>query len=393
MRIIIYLVALLASVSLFAQNENSLKGVLTSIEENNATLKTLREDVKVQSLGNKTGIFLSNPELEFNYMWGSPTNVGSRKDFSVKQMFDIPTITGMKSRMAENKNQLVELQYKSDRIKILLEAKQYCIELTYYNALKQELDIRLQHAQTISDAYKERLDRGDANVLEYNKSQLNLSTVRGEMSRVEVERKTLLLDLKRLNGGIDVLFGNNEYNVVPLPANFEDWYLSAEQKNPVLQYVKQQIAVSKNEVKLNRAMGLPAFSAGYMQEKTFGQKYQGITLGISIPLWENKNRIKLAKAGVIAAEAKQTESKQQFYDQLKKLYMRATGLQETAIGYRKSLVALNNTNLLIKALNAGEISLLDYIVEIGLYYDTVNQALAAERDFEKAFTDLSAVEL
>ena len=47
----------------------------------------------------------------------------------------------------------------------------------------------------------------------------------------------------------------------------------------------------------------------------------------------------------------------------------------------------------MKALNAGEISLLDYIVEIGLYYDMVNQTLAAERDFEKAQADLSAVEL
>ena len=47
----------------------------------------------------------------------------------------------------------------------------------------------------------------------------------------------------------------------------------------------------------------------------------------------------------------------------------------------------------MKALDVGEISLLNYIVEIGLYYDTVNQTLAAERDFEKALADLSAVEL
>jgi outer membrane protein, heavy metal efflux system len=73
--------------------------------------------------------------------------------------------------------------------------------------------------------------------------------------------------------------------------------------------------------------------------------------------------------------------------------MRANGLQQTAAGYRKSLQSLNNTDLLMKALDVGEINLLNYIVEIGLYYDTVNQTLAAERDFEKALADLSAVEL
>ena len=75
------------------------------------------------------------------------------------------------------------------------------------------------------------------------------------------------------------------------------------------------------------------------------------------------------------------------------MYNRAFGLKLTADNYRKSLINVNNTDLLKKALDAGEISLLEYMVEIGLYYDTVNQALEAERDYQKAFAELSAVEL
>lgn len=388
---IIVVAFIAASLPLFAQND--MMNVLSSIEENNTTLKTLREEVKAQKLGNKTGIYLPNPDVEFNYLWGNPGNIGNRNDISVKQTFDIATLSGMKSKLANNKNQLVDLQYKSDRINVLVEAKQLCIDLTYYNALKKELDIRLQHAETIAAAYQERLERGDANQLEYNKAQLNLSTVRGEMSRVNVEQHAILSELKRLNGGLDIQFDDSQYNTGVLPGNFEEWFISAEQKNPVLQYVKEQIEVSKKEVKLNKAMGLPTFSTGYMREKTLGQSYQGLSLGISIPLWENKNRVKQARANVLAAEAKQYEAKQQFYDQLQTLYMRASGLQQTSAKYRESLMTLNNTELLAKALNAGEISLLNYILEIGLYYDTVNQALTAERDYQKAFADLSAIEL
>lgn len=391
MKTIIIIVELLASMSLAAQE--NISSILFSIEENNTKLKALKEEMKAQKLGNKTGIYLSDPDVAFGYLWGTPSNIGTRKDFSVTQTFDIPTITGMKSRLANNKNQLVELQYASERINLLLEAKQYAIDLIYYNGLKKELEIRLRHAQTIADAYKQRLDRGDASILEYNKVQLNLSTVQGEMSRVEVERNTLLSELKRLNGGIEILLEENNYSPASLPADFEEWYLSAEQKNPLLQYVKHQIEVSRKEVKLNKAMRFPKFSAGYSLEKTLGQKYQGANIGISIPLWENKNRVKQAKAGVIAAQTREQESKQQFYNRLQNLYMRANGLQQTAAGYRKSLQSLNNTDLLMKALDVGEINLLNYIVEIGLYYDTVNQTLAAERDFEKALADLSAVEL
>ena len=109
--------------------------------------------------------------------------------------------------------------------------------------------------------------------------------------------------------------------------------------------------------------------------------------------WENKNRVKQAKAAVRAAESREADSKQQFYSNLQIQFNRAIGLQNTAQAYRKSLFTANSTDLLKKALDAGEISLLDYMVEIGLYYETVNQALQAEMDYQKAFAELSAVEL
>ncbi len=389
--IIISILALFGSISLYAQN--NINSVLTSIEENNTTLKALRETAESQKLENRTGIYLSNPEVGFNYLWGNPVDIGNRTDFSVTQTFDIPTITGMKSKVANGKNDLVEWQYKADRMNIMLEAKQYCIELIYYNALKKELDIRLEHAKTIAESYEKRLATGDANKLEYNKVQLNLSTVQGEISRIEVERNALLSQLKRLNGGNDVTFDDSQFAQTQLPLNFDDWFVNAEQKNPVLAYIKQEIEVSKRQVSVSKAMGLPTFSAGYMSEKVVGQRFQGVSVGVSIPLWENKNRVKQAKAAVRAAESREADSKQQFYSNLQIQFNRAIGLQNTAQAYRKSLLTANSTDLLKKALDAGEISLLDYMVEIGLYYETVNQALQAEMDYQKAFAELSAVEL
>ena len=390
-KIILSTLAILTSIPLFAQN--NIKSVLSSIDENNTTLKSLRERVEAQKLENKTDIYLPNPEVGFNYLWGNPAGIGNRTDFSVSQTFDIPTITGMKSRVASSKNNLAEWQYKSDRMAILLEAKQYCIELIYYNALMKELNLRLQHAGTIESGYRERLDRGDASILEYNKATLNLSATQGEISRIKVERKALLSHLKRLNGEVNVSLDDTQYSPVELALNFDDWYIQAEQKNPVLAYVKQEVEVNKKQVTLNKAMGLPSFYAGYMSEKVVGEHYQGISVGVSIPLWENKNRIRHAKSAVKAAESREADSKQQFYGQLKILYDRTAGMKATADVYRKSLETANSTGLLIKALDAGEISLLDYIMEIGLYYDTINRALEAERDFQKTYSELSAVEL
>lgn len=392
MRKIIFIAAFVTSSSLFAQNR--IADVLSSVEENNTTLKTLREDVKAQQLGNKTGIVLSNPEVEFGRLWGTPRGIKENEvGISVTQSFDFVTISGMKRRLADKKNDLVEFQYKSERINVLIQAKQYCIDLVYYNSLKAELAIRLEHANIVATASKKSLEQGESNKLEHNKVQLNLSNVEGEMSRVDIECRALLSELKRLNGGVDVNFEGLMYGTEALPMNFDDWFASAENKNPVLQYVKEQVDVSRDEVKLNKRMNIPAFSVGYVREQGKNESLQGLKVGITVPLWENKNKVKQARATVTAAIAKEHETKQQFYDQLQTLYLRASGLQQTSIRYSESLVGLNSTELLIKALDAGEISLLDYILEIGLYYSTVNQALEAERDYQKAFADLSAVEL
>ncbi|MDR3140934.1 MAG: TolC family protein [Tannerellaceae bacterium] len=380
-----------ASLALNAQAP--AKSVLASIEENNTTLKSLRETAEAQKLENKTGIFPDNPEIGFNYLWGNPATTGARTDFSVTQSFDIPAIAGMKNGVASDMNKLAEWQYKSARMDILLEAKRYCIELICYNALKKELDARLQHAATIAAGYRERMDRGDASLIEYNKASLNLSAVQGEIARAEVERNALLSQLKRLNGGIDVALTDTRFDEEELPPDFDGWYIQAEQKSPVLAYVRQEVETGRKQVALSKAMGLPSFSAGYMSEKTAGQRYQGLTLGISIPLWENKNRVKQAKAALRAAESRQTDSRQQFYSRLRILYNRALGLKITAETWRKALLAVNNTGLLKKALDAGEISLLEYMMEIGLYYDAANRALDAEKEYRLAFAELSAAEL
>jgi outer membrane protein TolC len=376
---------------LYAQN--NIETLLTSIEQNNITLKALREKAEAQKLANKTDIFLTNPEIEFNYLWGSPNELDNRTDVNIKQKFDIPTITGMKNRIGNKQNRLIDLQYKADRIDILLQAKQHCIDLIYYNALKRQQNIRLRHAETIAGSYKKKLTQGEISLPEYNKAQLHFALVRGELSRIDIERNRVLSELKQLNGGMELTSGDCQYEDTPLPIDFTNWYASVEQKNPVLEYVRLEVELSKNQISLNKAMLLPSFSAGYMSEKVAGEHFQGITLDISIPLWENKNRVKQAKAAAKAATTRQEDSRQQFYHQLQNQYERTQGLKSIADTYKSSLTALDSMDLLTKSLDAGEISVLEYMVEVGWYYDMMKQALEAERDYQKARAELEAVEL
>ncbi|MDR2407761.1 MAG: TolC family protein, partial [Bacteroidales bacterium] len=175
---------LFLSAGFFAVAQNGYEPVLQQIEGNNTTLTALREQMKSQKLNNRTGIYPSNPEVEFHYLWGSPNAVGNRTDISVKQSFDFPTVYGQRSKIADLQNTNAELSYLSERMSLLLSAKQICIELIYYNALAKEYETRLQNAERIALACKVKLEKGETNILENNKAQLNLTAIQTKVLEI-----------------------------------------------------------------------------------------------------------------------------------------------------------------------------------------------------------------
>ncbi|MDR1984436.1 MAG: TolC family protein [Prevotellaceae bacterium] len=384
---------LLFAVGYSALAQNGYEQVLQQIETNSATLNALRLEMEAKKLNNRTGIYLPNPEIEFSYLWGNPAETGNRKDISIKQSFDFPTVYINKNKISKLENTNVELEYKSERINLLLSTKQICIKLTYYNRLAKEYAYRLQNAKDIAVAYKTKLDKGETNAIENNKAQLYLINIENEIKNIETERYSLLSELRQLNGGKEISFHDDSFSDKNLPINFEQWYTQAEAKNPLLQYIGTQISINRRQVALNKSLALPKFTAGYMREQVVGQRFEGISIGISLPLWENKNRVKQAKMQMKASEATFEDKRIQFYNYLHNLYNKAVNLQQAVEKYQKALSEYNNEKLLKKALDAGEISLLDYLLECQYYYELFGKKLEAERDFELTLAQLESVEL
>jgi outer membrane protein TolC len=331
--------------------------------------------------------------VEFNYLWGSPTQQGDRKDFKLTQQFDYATLAGKKSGVANQQNALADLQYKIERMSVLTEARQLCIDIIYYNALLEELSVRSKYANAIAEAQKKRLDSGAGNQIEYNNVVMSLANIQGEVTRVSAERKAVESSLALLNGGQAITISQTAFDPITLPANFDDWYAGAEQKSPTLAYVRQQVELSKRQLSLNKALGVPSLTVGYMSENTIEQKFRGVTVGLSIPLWSNRNKVRQAKTAVQASELGVEDAKLQFYTRLNAQYDKTLELSKVKDTYRTALSQTNNSSLLMKAYDEGQITVLDYLLQMGFYYDAVNQALTAERDFQKSYNDLISVEL
>lgn len=387
-KIIIALVAVIAICSnIFSQG--NLDIILIEIEKNNTSLSALRKSVDAEKIANKTGIYLENPAVEFNYLWGSPSVIGNRTDLSFSQTFDFPTSYKYKNQISNIKNEQAELEYNKQKKALLLQTRLVCSDLVYKNALKAELSKRLTHAQSIANSYKAKFDIGEINILEYNKAQLNLLNLNKELESIEIERTALLSELTGLNGGISIDFTDAAFLSTEIAVDFEQWYLTAEQKNPLLNWLKQEVEINQKQEKLNRALSLPKLQAGYMSEKIIGEQFQGVSIGLSIPLWENKNTVKYAKANTIALEGMAADNKLQFYNHLKALHAKAISLQKNVSDYRVKLQTFDNSELLKKAMDKGEISLIEYMFELSFYYESINNLLELELDLNKTIAELN----
>ena len=386
-------ICICAATSFAATSQTSTESILRQIEENNPQLKAAAAEADAEKIENRSGALLENPEFEFNYLWGAD-GIGNRRDFRVTQAFDVATLTGMKSRQVAGQNEMSALKYKSERLNVLLEAKQACIDLIYYNALKAELSTHLEQAQTLVTSFEKRLKAGGANVLDLNKAKVHLTAVRGQISQVEVERQTLLAVLKSLNGGQDIILDDCVYDLSDnLPADFESWYESASKKNPVLQYVRQEVTLGRKQLSIDKTAWVPELTVGYMSELTTADKFRGVTVGVNIPLWSNANKVKQSRAKIAAAESRKAAAEQQFYFDLLAQYNRAASLKANSELMRASLSETDSRDYLLTAQSRGEISMIEYLVETDQYYEALEQTLSAERDYHQALARLNAVEL
>lgn len=359
-----------------------IDAVLSAVNQNNTGLVAARKLTDAQQIGYHTSLYPQNPEVEFNYLWGNPAVIGNRTDISATQTFDFPTAYYFRGKIADTRGEQAELEYLKQRNTILLQARMLYVELVSTNILAAELQRRLSHAQSLALAWKAKFALNECSILEYNKAQMNQLTYEKQSGLLELNRLSLQSELNALNGGQAITVTDTVYPPVIISADFEQWYSQAEQKSPMLQWLKKEVELSRIQIKLNTASSLPKLSTGYLSERVAGESFQGLMVGISIPLWENRNTVRYAKAYAVAAESAEADQRLVFYNQLKAQHALVLGLQKQVVDYSTTMNAYNNADLLRKSFDGGELSLIEYLLELSLYYENFSAYFSAEKEMQ-----------
>lgn len=118
-----------------------------------------------------------------------------------------------------------------------------------------------------------------------------------------------------------------------------------------------------------------------------------MTIGVNIPLWSAGNKIRQSQARLTAAKERRNYAEQKFFSDLRNQYTKAYSMKDNSEMMRSSLKETDSREFLLFALSKGEISMIDYLVEIDLYFEALEATLEAERDYRHALASLTAYSL
>lgn len=360
----------------------------TVLERNRAWLAA-KEQYRVWFLEASTGITPPDPRVELGYLYGKPAEMGNRVDFSVTQEIDFPTSYIHRSRTRDLEISQAELNLARTRQEVVLQAVRLWIERVYLNGLERMLEKRVELARQLISQYSQKLALGETGQLAFSQSNLQALALRGELERVRSEILSSEAAMREVTGGL--LLEVSDTLLPPSRPIDPDSLMSVYREGPLMQYFRQEVERKAQLENLAISLRLPKISAGYYSESVAAEQFKGFQVGISVPLWEHANRIRLAKSEVQFAEADAERASFQMEKELVQKIERWKSLDRLIGEMEQALHMVNDIELLRLAWDEGEISLAEYMLGTDLYFRNLQSLLTYRKEQLMLEADLRRV--
>jgi outer membrane protein TolC len=387
------LALLIGSISVAAQGQSNLTSVLASVESKNKTLSANRQYWEAKKLEFKTGLTLPNPTIQGQYLLGSPATAGNQTDFFAVQPFDFPSTYKKRRQLAEVQSELSVSELTAGRQDVLLEAKLSCIQLVYRNKLGAQYERRKQDLEKLMRDVETKLEKGDGTILDLNKTKLKLLEINQLVQENTTMVQKLNIHLTELNGGETLVFTDTIYPPLPEFSSFEQVEQAYEAADPMRQTLEQVKRIAERENDLSRSWRLPTFEAGYHYQGILGQRFNGIHAGLTLPIWEQKYRRAASQAQLLHADLQLQDHLNEHFFEIKELYERQASLKNALDQYREGIAGISNISLLDKALRLGEITTIEYFLELSFYQNALEHYFKTEYEYQAVLAELFKYQL
>jgi len=374
-----------------ANGQENINAILTSIDENNPTIAALRAHFDYVKADARAGLLPPNPSIEGG-RFPAVQGAGIKYAWGVSQSFEFPTVYAKRGQIARTTEKYADVSFKAERQEVLLHAKLSILEYIHTKLLIKEYTIREEFAQNMLTIIQKRLDAGDATAMDLNYAKLRIVEMNQQRISAANQSNLLLKRISALNGNVPISIVDTIIILQELPPRniLGAKYFVSDSRVIALEYMNE---LAEQNRQLVKQQGLPELSIGFQSEQTDAEHFRGFMAGVSIPLWGNAGKSKAAKIKVNATQAEkqnQVEMLQLEYDEI---YLKAISVKNQLDELKEALNSFNNIDLMQRALEAGEISVINLYNELAFLYDLTDKINELELEYAKYYAELHRFDL
>lgn len=361
---------------------NTLGDLLNKIEQNNIELKGYQSFIKSQELENKSDNNLPDPQLSGYYLPYGDNITDDYTEYQISQSFEFPTVYSARSKWNDLKSMQIQTAYAKKRQEVLLNAKEFLIELTYLQKQKAIETERRTQSKQVFEQIQELFNKEQVGILDLNKAKIAWIQEQFVVDQIEGDIEIVKYKLKTLNGDkpLDgLLIGTIISTEI---TSIENLWQEKLTSDPSLQELNANEKASLQKVKLEKNKVLPNIALGYNYQGVNGNNYSGLYGGLSIPLWNSKNKVKAAKANYEYQQSNTQIFTTSLYAKYQETFNRFQLMRSKYNEYQSTLNNLESEKLLFKAYMLGEFSFMDYYVELQFYRNASDKMLQMEKELQ-----------
>ena len=368
---------------------NNIDYVLQQIKLNNTQLKALNAEIEAQTADIKSSNNLSDPTIDGAYLFGVGS-IGDKWELGVSQEFDWPGIYSARGKVNKARIEALAQSYAQKQIQIFSEARNICLEIICLNRrIKFENNI-LANLDSLYDKSLKGLEYGEISILDTNKLKIERLGVTQSIAGNKALLQAKIKQLEGLNGNIPL---NEVASLSDYPEqqlhSLDEYLSQMKASDPQLRQISSEIEASNKQVSVTRMQNLPKFSLGYRHVNEIGDHFNGVGVGLSIPVFENRGKNKAAKAQAIASQLSFDDVISTRTAEITASHQKAVAVRQQLDGYRDALLKCNNIEILDKALYGGQISLINYLLELRYFIEAQNALIDIEFEYNTLITDLN----
>ena len=356
--------------------------VLMSVSVNNPQLNALAMDTEAQSLMMKSENMLEDPSIEYSSFYSGGVSGQAGSELVVSQGFDFPTVYAARHKRNEYSRAALENGLENERRRILLDAKNLCIDIIMYRQIGELLDMQAEIADGLLGLYQQRLGTGDASALEVNKIKMELMSVATDVAANNAALDAACMSLSAMNGGREIVFEATDFPLVGTVADRQeaiDEYISSDAS---IIAAENAAEAARKEISINRQGWIPRLEVGYRRNTAIREAEHGFIVGCSVPIFSNHRKVAMAKAQSTSARNNLNYARLAAETEVKSLLNEMEQTRKAIEAYNEPLMR-ETLELLKKAVEGGEISLIDYFVEASGIYGNLRDCISLQNSWQK----------